>query len=79
MPAFLYEQWDEELLARLRSHRDLLRLFQELLLRANGDVERTLRYMEQLRIEARLMAAELRIEREKLVAELEAMAGFENP
>jgi cobalt-zinc-cadmium efflux system outer membrane protein len=34
---------------------------------------------QRARIEARLMAAELRIEREKLVAELEAMAGFENP
>ncbi|HEX7897864.1 MAG TPA: TolC family protein [Planctomycetota bacterium] len=34
---------------------------------------------QRARIEARLMAAELRIEREKLVAELEAMAGFDNP
>ena len=34
---------------------------------------------QRARIEARLMAAELRIEREKLVAELEAMAAFDNP
>jgi Ca-activated chloride channel family protein len=54
MPAFLYEQWDQELLARLRSHRDLLQLFQELLLRANGDVERALRYMAQLQRSGRL-------------------------
>ncbi|HEX7898289.1 MAG TPA: VWA domain-containing protein [Planctomycetota bacterium] len=59
MPAFLYEQWDEELLARLRSHRDLLQLFQELLLRANGDVERALRYMEQLRRSGRLGDADI--------------------
>jgi Ca-activated chloride channel homolog len=59
MPAFLYEQWDVELLARLRSHHDLLQLFQELLLRANGDVERALRYMAQLQRAGRLGEADL--------------------
>src|SRR5262245_628107 len=54
MPAFLYEAWDEELLDRLRSRKQLFDLFQELLLRANGDAERALRYMKQLQRDGRL-------------------------
>jgi Ca-activated chloride channel family protein len=59
MPAFRYEKWDEELLERLRNQRGLLDLFQELLLRANGDVERALRFMQQLKRAGRLGEVDL--------------------
>lgn len=59
MTAFLYEKWDEDLLARLQTHQALMELFQQLLLQANGDVERTLRYLKQLQRAGRLGDADL--------------------
>jgi uncharacterized protein with von Willebrand factor type A (vWA) domain len=45
---FRYEHWDPELKRLLRSLRDLLRLFNELLLRTGGDAEEALRYLRHL-------------------------------
>lgn len=48
MTAFRYEKLDEELFARLRARKSLEQIFHQLLLQANGDVERALRYLQQL-------------------------------
>ena len=45
---FRYTKWDEELIRRLLAERDLLRLFNYLLLQTNGDVDEALRWMQYL-------------------------------
>ena len=45
---FRYSEWDEELIRRLLAQRDLLRLFNYLLLQTNGDVEEALNWMKYL-------------------------------
>ena len=45
---FRYEHLDPELRRLLKSFRDLLRIFNELLLRAGGDAEQALRYLRHL-------------------------------
>jgi uncharacterized protein with von Willebrand factor type A (vWA) domain len=49
MVAFRYEKWDENLLRMLREQEKLWDLFKKLLLRANGEVERALRWLENLK------------------------------
>ena len=49
MVAFRYEKWDEDLLRLLREQAKLWDLFRKLLLRANGEVERALRWLENLK------------------------------
>jgi uncharacterized protein with von Willebrand factor type A (vWA) domain len=46
--SFRYEKRDEELLRRLSAFRDLLSLFQQLVLQANGDVEKALLYLRRM-------------------------------
>ncbi len=48
MVAFRYEKWDEELFRRLRQFAGLWKLFQHLLLQANGDVDRVFRHLKRL-------------------------------
>ncbi len=48
MSAYRYERWDEELLERLRGSEALLGIFQELVLRTNGSVERALEWLRRL-------------------------------
>jgi Ca-activated chloride channel homolog len=69
MPAFLYEKWDEELLQKLRSQQSLLEIFQQLLLQANGDVDRALRYLQQLQRLGHLGDADLDAFRASLKAQ----------
>jgi Ca-activated chloride channel family protein len=45
---FRYSEWDEDLIRRLLAERDLMRLFNYLLLQTNGDVEEALRWMQYL-------------------------------
>jgi len=45
---FRYSEWDEDLIRRLLAERDLLRLFQYLLLQTNGDADEALRWMRYL-------------------------------
>ena len=49
MVAFRYERWDEELLRLLREQARLWDVFRRLLLRANGNVEQALRWLENLK------------------------------
>ena len=46
---YRYAKWDPELLKRLAGARDLMKVFNFLLLQTNGDVEQALRYLEQLK------------------------------
>jgi uncharacterized protein with von Willebrand factor type A (vWA) domain len=46
---FRYSEFDNELFRRLLAQRGLIELFDQLLLRTNGDVEEALRWMELLR------------------------------
>ncbi|MEW5702366.1 MAG: VWA domain-containing protein [Candidatus Zixiibacteriota bacterium] len=55
---FQYSEWDEELIRRLLAQRDLLRLFNYLLLQTNGDVDEALRWMRYLK-EQGILAADL--------------------
>ena len=43
-----YSEWDENLIRRLLAQRDLMRLFNYILLQSNGDVEEALRWMRYL-------------------------------
>jgi uncharacterized protein with von Willebrand factor type A (vWA) domain len=43
-----YSEWDEDLIRRLLAQRDLMRLFNYILLQTNGDVEEALRWMKYL-------------------------------
>ncbi len=43
-----YSKWDEDLIRRLLAQRDLMRLFNYLLLQTNGDVEEALEWMKYL-------------------------------
>ena len=45
---FVYQQWDDELFAKVKDLTDLMAIYQYLLMRLNGDVEETLRLMERL-------------------------------
>ena len=45
---FIYSQWDSSLAARLKGMKDLMSIFNHLLLQVNGDVELALQAMEQL-------------------------------
>jgi len=45
---YAYSEWDDELLARLMAERDLMRLFNYLLLQTDGDVDEALNYLAQL-------------------------------
>jgi uncharacterized protein with von Willebrand factor type A (vWA) domain len=45
---FLYSKWDESLLEQLQQMRDLMAIFNRILLQVNGDVEMALQIMEQL-------------------------------
>ena len=45
---FRYSEWDEELFERLKQFRDLLSLFNHLVLQTNGDVDTALDYMKYL-------------------------------
>jgi uncharacterized protein with von Willebrand factor type A (vWA) domain len=49
MVAFRYEKFDEELLRRIRRFDELLRLFQQIVLQANGDVEKALLYLKRMK------------------------------
>ncbi|MFQ6009390.1 MAG: hypothetical protein ACE5K8_10630, partial [Candidatus Zixiibacteriota bacterium] len=53
---FVYSQWDDSLLAKLKQLSDLMAIFNYLLMRLNGDVEETLRLMERLQQEGILDA-----------------------
>ncbi len=46
---FLYSQWDDSLLDQLKQMRDLMSIFNRILLQVNGDVEMALQIMEQLK------------------------------
>jgi len=43
-----YSEWDEDLIRRLLAQRDLMRLFNHLLLQTNGDVEEALEWLKYL-------------------------------
>lgn len=43
-----YSEWDEDLIRRLLAQRDLMRLFNYLLLQTNGDVEEALEWLKYL-------------------------------
>ncbi|HSH00086.1 MAG TPA: VWA domain-containing protein [candidate division Zixibacteria bacterium] len=43
-----YSEWDEDFIRRLLAERDLMRLFNYLLLQTDGDVDEALRWMRQL-------------------------------
>ena len=45
---FIYSDWNEDLLAKLKNLTDLMAIFNYLLMRMNGNVEETLRMMEKL-------------------------------
>lgn len=45
---FRYSEWDEELFKRLKQFKDLLSLFNYLVLQTNGNVDTTLEYMRYL-------------------------------
>lgn len=45
---FVYSEWDEEFFKRLQQMADLMSIFNYLLMKMNGDVEETLRMMEEL-------------------------------
>jgi uncharacterized protein with von Willebrand factor type A (vWA) domain len=72
---FRYSEFDAELFRRLLAQRGLIELFNQLLLRTNGDVEEALRWMELLRdrgiLPADFDAEELRelLAREGLIRE----------
>lgn len=46
---FIYSQWDESLAARLKAMKNLMAIFNHILLQVNGDVEIALQVMEKLR------------------------------
>ena len=48
---FVYSHWDDELYERLKQLKDLMAIFNYLLVRMSGDVEETLRLMERLQKE----------------------------
>jgi len=58
---FRYSEWDEELIRRLLAQRDLLRLFNYLLLQTNGDVEEALNWMKYLK-ERGIIAGDIDLE-----------------
>lgn len=45
---YRYSEWDEDLIRRLLADRDLMRLFNYILLQTNGDVDEALRWMRYL-------------------------------
>ena len=45
---FVYSEWDDELFAHLRNLRDLMSVYNYLLVRLGGDVEAALRAMREL-------------------------------
>ena len=45
---FIYSEWDDNLFAKLKNLKDLLSIFNYLLMRLSGNVEETLRMMESL-------------------------------
>jgi Ca-activated chloride channel family protein len=45
---FVYSRWDDNMYARLKNLSDLTAIFNYLLMRLNGDVQKTLRLMERL-------------------------------
>jgi Ca-activated chloride channel homolog len=51
---FVYSEWDDELFSRLRQLKDLMAVFNYLLVRLSGDVEETLALMERLQKEGLL-------------------------
>ncbi len=53
---YRYTKWDEDLIRRLLAERDLMRLFNHLLLQTNGDVEEALRWMRYLQQQGILSA-----------------------
>src|SRR5918996_1120590 len=79
MTAFRYEKWDEDLLRRMKEFASLMAIFQHLLLQANGDVERTLKYMKHLQemgyldAQADLAKFQAALEERKIV---DSSAGF---
>ncbi len=46
---FIYSEWDESLLQQLRQMRDLMSIFNHILLQVNGNVKMALQIMEQLK------------------------------
>lgn len=46
---YRYSEWDEDLIRRLLAARDLMRLFNYILLQTNGDVDEALRWMRYLK------------------------------
>jgi uncharacterized protein with von Willebrand factor type A (vWA) domain len=48
---FIYSEWNDQLYEKLKNMADLMSMFNYLLMRLNGDVEETLRLMEQLQAE----------------------------
>ncbi|MEW5873712.1 MAG: VWA domain-containing protein [Candidatus Zixiibacteriota bacterium] len=53
---YRYSEWDEDLIRRLLAERDLMRLFNYLLLQTNGDVDEALRWMKYLQEQGVLSA-----------------------
>lgn len=53
---FVYSEWNDQLYEKLKNMADLMSMFNYLLMRLNGDVEETLRLMEQLQAEGMLGA-----------------------
>lgn len=45
---YRYSEWDEDMIRRLLADRDLMRLFNYILLQTNGDVDEALRWMKYL-------------------------------
>jgi uncharacterized protein with von Willebrand factor type A (vWA) domain len=45
---YRYSEWDEDLIRRLLADRDLMRLFNYILLQTNGDVDEAMRWMKYL-------------------------------
>ena len=48
LAAFRYDQWDPELLQRMKRFASLMALFHYVLVQQNGDVEQALRMMKRL-------------------------------
>ncbi len=70
----IYSQWDDSLFRMLRQMRDLMQVFNHLLLQVNGDIKTALKIMEQLKKmgylpkDADLEAFKRQLEQNKLTA-----------
>ena len=52
---YRYSEWDEDVIRRLLADRDLMRLFNYILLQTNGDVDEALRWMRYLQESLQIM------------------------